>query len=76
MPHIDDAVRFIDLAQDDSYVCHTLSDDQNVSSRIVCFHAQQAIEKACKAVIILQGMVPGKTHDLTELAYIIQDVGI
>jgi len=33
----------------------------------VCFHAQQCIEKLMKALLIRQGVVPGKTHDLAYL---------
>jgi HEPN domain-containing protein len=33
----------------------------------VCFHAQQCIEKLLKALLILKGTTPPKTHDLTTL---------
>ena len=35
--------------------------------RIVGFNAQQAVEKALKAAIILDGAEPPRTHDLDEL---------
>ena len=35
--------------------------------RIVGFNAQQAVEKALKAAIILEGAEPPRTHDLDEL---------
>ena len=33
----------------------------------VCFHAQQCVEKSMKALLIHLGVVPPRTHDLTEL---------
>lgn len=35
--------------------------------RIVGFNAEQAVEKALKAAIILEGAEPPRTHDLDEL---------
>ena len=34
----------------------------------VCFHAQQAVEKWLKAVLVSHGVVFQRTHDLEELA--------
>lgn len=34
----------------------------------VCFHAQQCVEKSMKAVLVLHGITPRKTHDLPSLA--------
>jgi len=36
--------------------------------RAAAFHAQQAAEKALKALLVHRGVVPPKVHDLTELA--------
>jgi len=33
----------------------------------VCFHAQQCVEKLMKALLTHLGIVPPRTHDLTEL---------
>lgn len=33
----------------------------------VCFHAQQCVEKALKALLVMQGSDFRKTHDLSEL---------
>ena len=33
----------------------------------VCYHAQQCIEKLLKAILIVQGVTPPRTHDLTVL---------
>ena len=76
MQRKDEAIQFLNLALDDSYVCHTLFQDPNASQRIICFHAQQAVEKGLKAILVSQNIVPLKTHDLTELAYMLEDAGI
>lgn len=76
MPQNHEATQFLSLAQDDAYVCHTLIKDPDASSRIIGFHAQQAIEKAFKAILIGKNIAPARTHDLTELAYIIEENGI
>ncbi|MDR2546217.1 MAG: HEPN domain-containing protein [Lachnospiraceae bacterium] len=34
---------------------------------IICFHAQQASEKAMKGFLVSNGVLPPKTHDLTKL---------
>ena len=72
----DEAYQFLNLALDDAYVCHSLVSDPNASLRIICFHAQQAVEKSLKAILVSEGIVPIRTHDLTELAYMIEDAGI
>jgi len=33
----------------------------------LCFHAQQAVEKAIKAVLVVHNVVPPKTHDVGHL---------
>lgn len=33
----------------------------------VCFHAQQCVEKYFKALLVMHGVTPPKTHDLPEL---------
>lgn len=38
-----------------------------VPTDAVCFHAQQAAEKAIKALIAARGTAPQRTHDLTTL---------
>ena len=37
-----------------------------------CFHAQQAVEKSLKAVLALHDVVIPRTHDLTELARLVE----
>ena len=38
----------------------------------VCFHAQQAVEKLMKALLIQHGIVPPRTHDLPQLDQLLQ----
>ncbi|MBI1922127.1 MAG: HEPN domain-containing protein [Geobacter sp.] len=40
---------------------------EEVPTDTVCFHAQQAIEKLLKGVLVANGMDVGKTHDLVKL---------
>jgi HEPN domain-containing protein len=40
----------------------------------VCFHAQQCVEKLMKALLIHLGIVPPRTHDLTELGRLLAPV--
>jgi len=51
-------------ASDDYRVARRLFDVGDMPMAIVCFHCQQAVEKALKALIVAQGGVPPKTHDL------------
>ncbi|QWV93333.1 HEPN domain-containing protein [Geomonas oryzisoli] len=40
---------------------------EEIPTDTICFHAQQAIEKALKAVLVAHGQNAGKTHDLVRL---------
>ena len=40
---------------------------KEVPTDTICFHAQQAIEKVLKAVLVAQGRNVSKTHDLVSL---------
>ncbi|HBA89597.1 MAG TPA: DNA-binding protein [Geobacter sp.] len=40
---------------------------KEVPTDTICFHAQQAIEKVLKAVLVAQGRNVSKTHDLVRL---------
>jgi HEPN domain-containing protein len=42
----------------------------------LCFDAQQAAEKAVKAVLVLKGRRFAKTHDLAELLALVEDAGV
>ena len=39
----------------------------NIRLESLCYHAQQAVEKSIKAVLIHHGIEPRKTHDIAHL---------
>jgi HEPN domain-containing protein len=49
---------------------------QDVLPGQICFHAQQAVEKALKAVLLARRVEFPLTHDLEELLAILSDAGI
>ncbi len=61
-----DALRWWERAGEDLAVAaHDLGGGFD---RAAAFHAQQAAEKALKALLVHRGVVPPKVHDLAELA--------
>ncbi len=42
----------------------------------ICFDAQQAAEKAIKAVLVLKGVDFPKTHDIADLVSLVADSGV
>jgi HEPN domain-containing protein len=57
---------WLSLADRDLEAAHILSGQPRQVGN-ACFHAQQAAEKAMKAVYAFRGLVPPKTHDLDVL---------
>ncbi|MFA6174776.1 MAG: HEPN domain-containing protein, partial [Kiritimatiellales bacterium] len=53
-----------------------LADNPQISDDIVGFHCQQAVEKFLKAVLVKNGVVFRKTHDLVELTELLEDNGL
>lgn len=43
---------------------------------MACFHVQQAVEKALKAVMFLHGLEFRRTHDLEGLSGTLADAGV
>ncbi len=61
-------VRWLNKADNDlKNIANNLA-SADVPTDTVCFHAQQAIEKCLKALLISRGCNVGKTHDLVKLA--------
>jgi HEPN domain-containing protein len=58
------ARRFLALADRDIRAFRKLSDDQEIDDEVVGFHAQQAVEKCLKAVLVKHRVEQRKTHDL------------
>ena len=50
-PHIEEALLSLRLADRDTKAFEVLSDDPDVHLSVVCFHAQQAVEKSLKAAL-------------------------
>jgi HEPN domain-containing protein len=60
--------QWLTFAKADLRAARLLLSDVEVPARIACFHAQQAAEKAIKAVLIAQQTPFRKTHDVLVLA--------
>lgn len=67
-PQREEALKFLELAEQDSVAFRILAASTESSLAVVGFHAQQAVEKALKAVLIDHGVEFRRTHDLQTLA--------
>lgn len=75
-PHIEEALRSLRVAARDIRAFHVLKDAPEIDLASVCFHAQQAIEKSLKAVLLLSQVEFRRTHDLVELAQLLRQHGV
>jgi len=66
-------VRWLEFAEIDLKAAKTLLEEGSLSS-VVCFHAQQSVEKCLKALIESRGLNPPKSHDLLMLHGRVDDV--
>lgn len=64
------------LAREDLIAAEALDKDERVSDSSVGFHAQQAAEKALKAVLASRGLEFPFTHDLGLLMQLCGDAGL
>ncbi len=64
------------LARRDALAFHKLADDPEIHETVAVFHAQQAVEKALKAVLADAKAVHRRTHDIAELLDAIEDAGL
>lgn len=71
-PHIEEAQRALRLADRDIRAFTILKKEKDVHLSVVYFHAQQAVEKLLKAVLFSAQIEFRRTHDLTELAFLLQ----
>jgi HEPN domain-containing protein len=74
-PQLEEARRLLRLAHRDRTAFAALAAAPEVALAVACFHAQQAVEKALKAVLCLHGVGYRRTHDLEELAGALADIG-
>lgn len=67
-PRHEEALKFIEIAERDRRAFRVLAASPDVDFVVAGFHAQQAVEKALKAVLIDGGIEFKRTHDLQLLA--------
>jgi HEPN domain-containing protein len=75
-PFIGEAKRLLRIAGRDYQTFTILRNHPEAELAPTCFHAQQAIEKALKAVLTIKHIDFRRTHDLEELANLLADIGI
>jgi len=71
-PHIEEAWRSLRLADRDIKAFEVLAGDPDVHLSLVCFHAQQAVEKSLKAVLFSRQIEFKRIHDLVKLAQLLR----
>ncbi|TGO02012.1 hypothetical protein PN36_32105 [Candidatus Thiomargarita nelsonii] len=64
------------LAYRDIKAFMVLKDAPDIHLTTVCFHAQQAVEKFLKAVLIRHGVELRRTHDLEALSFRLKEKNI
>lgn len=74
-PELEEAQLFLRKAREDADAVRKLVADASIADAIVGFHAQQAAEKALKAVLAASGDDFPWTHDLRHLIERLSDLG-
>lgn len=74
--HVEYADALLRRSKGDLQACRVLADDADIDDNIVGFHAQQAVEKALKAALVLTETELPRTHDLELLVELVQASGI
>lgn len=74
-PSLDHARALVARAQDDRYVLDRLASDEKAPMWVLGFHAQQAVEKALKAVLSLRAVEYPRTHNLSMLLELLRRSG-
>lgn len=67
---------WLDHAESDFRLARLAAGTPEIRREQVCFHAQQAAEKAIKAVLVSRGIEFPLTHDLAELLEIARNGGL
>jgi HEPN domain-containing protein len=75
-PSLEEARRLLKLARDDHAAFLALAALPHIRPAVALFHAQQAMEKSLKAVLLAKGLTSRKTHDLYELVDTLAQTGI
>lgn len=76
MTNPDDSRNWLEKARRDLLVIDRTSAGDGVPWDMVCFHAQQAVEKAFKACLIADAIDPPRTHDLLKLLDLLENAGV
>jgi len=66
---------FLTIAARDHRALRGMEDEEAFSAEIFGFHVQQAVEKALKAWLCCLGVPFPRTHDLDELAALLEEAG-
>lgn len=69
----DFAMLLLRKAGEDRAAVRALLDDESISDDVIGFHAQQAIEKAMKAVLVVHGVAFRRAHDLNYLLQVAEE---
>jgi HEPN domain-containing protein len=72
----EEAAMLYRIASQDRRAFQNLNADAEMDLRIVCFHAQQAVEKLLKAALVNRGVVFSRTHDLGHLAAMLSEAKV
>ncbi|HRF74485.1 MAG TPA: HEPN domain-containing protein [Accumulibacter sp.] len=75
-PSLEEALRLLRLAQRDLQTYRILAAHPDASLAATCFHAQQSVEKALKAVLTARRATFPRTHNLEELGLLVTEIGI
>lgn len=75
-PNTDEAKELFKLAERDRLAFDTLVTSEDIHVSMPLFHAQQYVEKVMEAVLVTHGAVFRRTHDLLELAGLLQRHGL
>jgi HEPN domain-containing protein len=75
-PRLEEARRLLGLARSDRDAFLWLLQGPGLRPASAFFFAQQAAEKALKAVMIVRRIVPGRTHNLLALAAELNAAGV
>lgn len=67
-PARDQALRWLRWADEDLVAAQHSAGDEEIASRVACGLAQQAAEKAIKALLVAADVDPPKAHNLLRLA--------
>ena len=66
----------LEKAREDQYLLELAAPDQRVSDSLLGFHAQQAVEKALKAVLAARNVGFARVHNIVYLLALMEEAGI